>query len=107
MRTLKQILEYVDVSDANMEEGSLRVDVNISARLLKGAYGIRHSHGSEKSQFDHRRVERSIEIEFARQCEVLANGGTIVQQTMLWDGHKEANSSGAQQGSESRLSLLS
>ena len=87
VRTLKQILEYVDVSDANMEEGSLRVDVNISARL-RGAteYGTRTEVKNLNSITG---VERSIEIEFARQCRVLSEGGTIVQQTMLWDGHKE------------------
>ncbi|MGV3708742.1 MAG: Asp-tRNA(Asn)/Glu-tRNA(Gln) amidotransferase subunit GatB [Gemmatimonas sp.] len=87
VRTLKQILEYVDVSDANMEEGSLRVDVNISARL-KGAteFGTRTEVKNLNSITG---VERSIEVEFARQCEVLASGGTIVQQTMLWDGNKE------------------
>lgn len=87
VRTLKQILEYVDVSDANMEEGSLRVDVNISARL-KGAteFGTRTEVKNLNSITG---VERSIEIEFARQCQVLSEGGTIIQQTMLWDGHKE------------------
>lgn len=87
VRTLKQILEYVDVSDANMEEGSLRVDVNISARL-RGAteFGTRTEVKNLNSITG---VERSIEIEFARQCQVLSEGGTIIQQTMLWDGHKE------------------
>ncbi|MEO7361121.1 MAG: Asp-tRNA(Asn)/Glu-tRNA(Gln) amidotransferase subunit GatB [Gemmatimonadaceae bacterium] len=87
VRTLKQILEYVDVSDANMEEGSLRVDVNISARL-RGATEL-GTRTEVKNLNSITGVERSIEIEFARQCQVLASGGTIVQQTMLWDGHKE------------------
>ncbi|MEP6835416.1 MAG: Asp-tRNA(Asn)/Glu-tRNA(Gln) amidotransferase subunit GatB [Gemmatimonas sp.] len=87
VRALKQILEYVDVSDANMEEGSLRVDVNISARL-RGAREL-GTRTEVKNLNSITGVERSIEIEFARQCAVLANGGTIVQQTMLWDGHKE------------------
>ena len=87
VRTLKQILEYVNVSDANMEEGSLRVDVNISARL-RGAteFGTRTEVKNLNSISG---VERSITIEFARQCQVLATGGTIVQQTMLWDGNLE------------------
>jgi len=87
VRTLKQILEYVDVSDANMEEGSLRVDVNISARL-RGATEL-GTRTEVKNLNSITGVERSIEIEFARQCRVLAAGGTIMQQTMLWDGHKE------------------
>lgn len=87
VRTLKQILEYVDVSDANMEEGSLRVDVNISARL-KGATEL-GTRTEVKNLNSITGVERSIEIEFARQCAVLVSGGSIVQQTMLWDGHQE------------------
>ena len=87
VRTLKQVLEYVDVSDANMEEGSLRVDVNISARL-RGATEL-GTRTEVKNLNSITGVERSIEIEFARQCEVLAAGGSILQQTMLWDGHKE------------------
>jgi len=87
VRTLKQILEYVDVSDANMEEGSLRVDVNLSARVRgTTALGTRTE---VKNLNTISGVERCIDIEFARQCTVLAAGGNIVQQTMLWDGHTE------------------
>lgn len=87
VRTLKQILEYVDVSDANMEEGSLRVDVNISARPVgQTEFGTRTE---VKNLNTISGVERCIDIEFERQCTVLASGGSIVQQTMLWDGHKE------------------
>lgn len=80
---LKQILEYVQVSDVNMEEGSLRVDANVSAR----------EHGETKlgtkteiknlNSFSG--VVRALDIEFVRQCAILDAGGTIEQQTMLWD----------------------
>jgi aspartyl-tRNA(Asn)/glutamyl-tRNA(Gln) amidotransferase subunit B len=80
---LKQILEYVKVSDVNMEEGSLRVDANISAR----------EHGEPKlgtkteiknlNSFSG--VVRALDAEFARQCAILDRGGKIEQQTMLWD----------------------
>ena len=60
---------------------------NISARL-KGAAEL-GTRTEVKNLNSITGVERSIEIEFARQCRVLADGGTIVQQTMLWDGHKE------------------
>jgi aspartyl-tRNA(Asn)/glutamyl-tRNA(Gln) amidotransferase subunit B len=84
LRRLKQILEYTEVSDANMEEGSLRVDVNISVR----------PHGSTtlgtrteiKNLNSFSGVERSVEVEFARQCALVDAGGTVLQQTMLWDG---------------------
>jgi aspartyl-tRNA(Asn)/glutamyl-tRNA(Gln) amidotransferase subunit B len=80
---LKQILEYAGVSDVNMEEGSLRVDANISAR----------EHGQTKlgtkteiknlNSFS--AVVRALDAEFARQCALLDAGGRIEQQTMLWD----------------------
>ena len=80
---LKQILEYADVSDVSMEEGSLRVDANVSAR----------EHGQTKlgtkteiknlNSFS--AVVRALDAEFARQCAVLDAGGKIEQQTMLWD----------------------
>ncbi len=84
VRAVKQILEYTEVSDANMEEGSLRVDVNISARPVgQDAFGTRTEIKNLNSISG---VERSIEIEFARQCAVLRAGGEVEQRTMLWDG---------------------
>jgi aspartyl-tRNA(Asn)/glutamyl-tRNA(Gln) amidotransferase subunit B len=87
LRELKQILEYTEVSDANMEEGSLRVDVNISARQ-SGATTL-GTKTEIKNLNSFSGVERAIEIEFARHCRVLSEGGAIVQQTMLWDGHRQ------------------
>jgi aspartyl-tRNA(Asn)/glutamyl-tRNA(Gln) amidotransferase subunit B len=84
LRQLKQILEYTAVSDANMEEGSLRVDVNISARP-RGSQAL-GTKTEIKNLNTFSGVERSIDLEFARQCAVLSQGGAIVQQTMLWDG---------------------
>jgi aspartyl-tRNA(Asn)/glutamyl-tRNA(Gln) amidotransferase subunit B len=84
LRTLKQILQYLDVSDVSMEEGSLRVDANISVRL--------HGHdklGTKtevKNMNSFSGVERALESEFARQCAVLDSGGKVEQQTLLWDG---------------------
>lgn len=84
VRAVKQILEYTEVSDANMEEGSLRVDVNISARPVgQPTLGTRTEIKNLNSISG---VERSIEIEFARQCGVLRAGGAVEQRTMLWDG---------------------
>jgi aspartyl-tRNA(Asn)/glutamyl-tRNA(Gln) amidotransferase subunit B len=84
LRALKQILEYTDVSDANMEEGSLRVDVNISARP-RGASTL-GTKTEIKNLNTFSGVERAIDIEFARHCAVLSRNEAIVQQTMLWDG---------------------
>ena len=82
-RRLKQILEYADVSDANMEEGSLRVDVNISVRRV-GASAL-GTKTEIKNLNSFSAIERAVEIEFARQCRVLTDGGVIEQQTMLYD----------------------
>ena len=88
LRQLKQVLEYTEVSDANMEEGSLRVDVNISVRRLgDSALGTKTE---IKNLNTFSGVERSIEMEFARQCAALDAGVPIVQQTMLWDGARNA-----------------
>ena len=84
LRQLKQSLEFTQVSDANMEEGSLRVDVNISVRPRGSSTLGTRTELKNLNTFSG--VERSIEIEFARQCAVLDAGGEIVQQTMLWDG---------------------
>jgi aspartyl-tRNA(Asn)/glutamyl-tRNA(Gln) amidotransferase subunit B len=85
-RRLKQILEYAEVSDANMEEGSLRVDVNISARRLGDAVLGTKTEIKNLNSFS--AIERAVAIEFARQCRVLAAGGVIEQQTMLYDDKK-------------------
>jgi aspartyl-tRNA(Asn)/glutamyl-tRNA(Gln) amidotransferase subunit B len=85
LRTLKQVLEYLDVSDCNMEEGSLRVDANVSARRPGAPLGTKCE---VKNMNSFSGVERALATEFRRQCGVLAAGGTIQQQTLLWDANK-------------------
>ena len=85
LRVLKQILEYVDVSDVSMEEGSLRVDANVSARR-RGETKL-GTKTEVKNMNSFSGVERALEVEFIRQVGVLEAGGTVEQQTMLWDGH--------------------
>ncbi len=84
LRVLKQLLEYIDVSDVNMEEGSLRVDANVSARL-RGETKL-GTKTEVKNMNSFSGVERALEAEFARQCALLAAGKSVHQQTMLWDG---------------------
>ena len=84
LRVMKQILEYVDVSDVNMEEGSLRVDANVSARR-RGETKL-GTKTEVKNMNSFSGVERALEVEFARHVGVLEAGGSIEQQTMLWDG---------------------
>ncbi|MDZ7630986.1 MAG: Asp-tRNA(Asn)/Glu-tRNA(Gln) amidotransferase subunit GatB [Gemmatimonadaceae bacterium] len=86
LRTLKQILLYLDVSDCNMEEGSLRVDANVSARPVgQTALGTKCE---VKNMNSFSGVEKALTAEFRRQCGVLSSGGTVQQQTLLWDGHR-------------------
>ena len=84
LRALKQILEFTDVSDVNMEEGSLRVDANISARP-RGETRL-GTKTEVKNMNSFSGVERALEAEFDRQVTVLERGGRVEQQTMLWDG---------------------
>src|SRR5262249_55156249 len=83
LRTLKQILEYIDVSDVSMEEGSLRVDANVSARRRGDQRLGTKTEVKNLNSFS--AVARSLEVEFARQRSILDRGGTVEQQTMLWD----------------------
>ena len=76
-------LEYLDVSDVSMEEGSLRVDANVSARQ-RGETKL-GTKTEVKNMNSFSGVERALEVEFARQCELLERGGTVEQQTLLWD----------------------
>src|SRR6476661_5178292 len=84
LRVLKQILEYMAVSDVSMEEGSLRVDANVSARR-RGQTRL-GTKTEVKNMNSFSGVERALEMEFVRQVGVLEQGGRIDQQTMLWDG---------------------
>ena len=83
LRKLKSILEYIEVSDCKMQEGSLRADVNVSIRR-KGAteYGTRTE---MKNMNSFRSIVRAIEYEVERQIDVVENGGKIDQETLRWD----------------------
>ena len=83
LRAVKQILQYAAVSDVSMEQGSLRVDANISARAV-GATGL-GTKTEIKNMNSFSGIVRALEVEFARQCAVLDAGGRVEQQTMLWD----------------------
>ena len=87
LRTLKQILQYLDVSDVSMEEGSLRVDANISVRPPGQAKLGTKTEVKNMNSFS--AVEKALDSEFARQCALLDSGGMVEQQTLLWDGARE------------------
>ena len=83
LKKLKSILEYIEVSDCKMQEGSFRADVNISVRK-KGEtkFGTRTE---TKNMSSFRAITREIEYESNRQIEVLENGEKIEQETLRWD----------------------
>ncbi len=83
IRKLKSILEYIEVSDCKMQEGSLRADVNVSVRK-KGAkeFGTRTE---MKNMSSFRSIVRAIDYEAERQIDVLEDGGKIDQATLRWD----------------------
>jgi aspartyl-tRNA(Asn)/glutamyl-tRNA(Gln) amidotransferase subunit B len=84
LRTLKQILQYLDVSDVSMEEGSLRVDANISVRPPGQVKLGTKTEVKNMNSFSG--VERALLSEYDRQCALLDAGGKVEQQTLLWDG---------------------
>lgn len=83
---IKQIVQYLEICDGNMEEGSLRCDANVSVRP-KGQkeFGTRTE---LKNMNSFRNVERAIEYEIKRQIRLLEGGKAVVQQTLLWDADK-------------------
>jgi aspartyl-tRNA(Asn)/glutamyl-tRNA(Gln) amidotransferase subunit B len=80
---LKQTLLYLAVSDCDMEKGSLRVDANISMRPAGSAELGTKTELKNMNSFSN--VERALEWEIDRQRHVLAGGGRIVQESLLWD----------------------
>ena len=83
LKKLKAILEYIEVSDCKMQEGSFRADVNVSVRK-KGEtkFGTRTE---TKNMSSFRAISREIEYEANRQIEILENGGKVEQETLRWD----------------------
>ncbi|HME60546.1 MAG TPA: Asp-tRNA(Asn)/Glu-tRNA(Gln) amidotransferase subunit GatB, partial [Candidatus Binatia bacterium] len=87
LRTLRSILQYLGICDGNMEEGSFRCDANVSVRP-QGSQTL----GTKieiKNLNSFRAVERALEFEIQRQIRTLSDGGRLVQETRLWDEHRE------------------
>ena len=86
MRKLRSIVRYLGVCDGNLEQGSLRCDANVSVRPCGQAeFGTR---AEVKNINSFRYVEKAIEYEIRRQIQVIEDGGTVVQETRLWDANK-------------------
>lgn len=88
LRAVREILVYADVSECSMEEGSFRVDANVSARP-RGATELR-TRTEIKNLNSFANVERALEIEFVRHCRLHDAGSAVVQQTMLYDANADA-----------------
>ena len=83
LRRLKSILEYIEVSDCKMQEGSFRADVNVSVRK-KGDPKL-GTRTEMKNMNSFRSITRAIEYEVDRQIDVIEDGGEIEQETLRWD----------------------
>ena len=83
LKTLRDLLVWIGVNDGNLEEGSLRCDANVSV-MRHGAdkYGTRCE---IKNLNSFRFMERAIEFEVRRQVELIEDGGTVIQETRLFD----------------------
>lgn len=86
LEKMKAILEYIDVSDVKMEQGSLRCDANISLRLV-GAEEL-GTKTEIKNMNSFRSLQKAIEYEIERQEDILEEGGKIIQETRSWDEEK-------------------
>ena len=83
MQKMRQLVRYLGVSDGNMEEGSLRCDANVSIR--KAGSTTLGAKTEIKNMNSFRHVERAIDHEVGRQVSIVQGGGTIEEQTLLWD----------------------
>ena len=83
LKKLRTILLYLGICDGNMEEGSLRCDANVSVRPRgQTQLGVK---SEIKNMNSFRFIHKALEYEIKRQTEILEDGGTIVQETRLWD----------------------
>ncbi|MFN3387522.1 MAG: Asp-tRNA(Asn)/Glu-tRNA(Gln) amidotransferase subunit GatB [Allosphingosinicella sp.] len=85
VRKLRSILRYVGSCDGNMEQGSMRADVNVSVRRPGQPFGTRTETKNVNSV---RFIMAAIEHEASRQVDILESGGSVVQETRLWDPDK-------------------
>ena len=89
LRSLRLILRYLGICDGNMEEGSLRCDANVSVRP-KGTESL-GTKTELKNLNSFKAVEKAIEYEIGRHVETLSEGGTLAQETRLWDPDEEVS----------------
>ena len=83
LKKLKSILEYIEVSDCKMQEGSFRADVNVSVKKKTDTKLGTRSEMKNMSSF--RSITRGIEYEIERQIDLLEAGEKVLQETLRWD----------------------
>ena len=83
LQTLKQLLEYIGISDCDMEKGSLRVDANVSVR--RAGESALNTRTEVKNINSFAFVEKALTVERDRQIALVESGGSVTQQTMLYD----------------------
>jgi len=86
LTALKSVLQYVGVSNCDMEKGEMRCDANISIRPKGSA--VLGSRAEIKNVNSFRAVKDALEYEFTRQIEVVRSGGRVSQETRLWDAER-------------------
>ena len=86
IENLKQIMEYLEVSDCKLNEGSMRADVNLSVREVgTTVYGTRTE---MKNLNSFKAISRAIEHEAKRQIDIIESGNKVIQETRRWDDTK-------------------
>ncbi len=91
LRQLRAIVRYLGICDGNLEEGSFRCDANVSIRPAgSDAFGTR-TEIKNLNSFKH--VEKALQYEISRQAEILVDGGSVIQETRLWDPEKNRTQS--------------
>ncbi|GMU44358.1 MAG: aspartyl/glutamyl-tRNA(Asn/Gln) amidotransferase subunit B [Lysobacterales bacterium] len=85
LKTLHTLVRWLGVSDGNLQEGSFRCDANVSVRRRGDALGTR---AEIKNVNSFRFVEKAIDYEIERQIRLIEAGGSVVQETRLFDAHK-------------------
>jgi aspartyl-tRNA(Asn)/glutamyl-tRNA(Gln) amidotransferase subunit B len=91
LKNLRAILQYLEICDGNMEEGSFRCDANISVRPEGSTtLGVKVE---VKNMNSFKAVEKALEYEIQRQTQTLSEGGKLIQETRLWDAELEVTRS--------------
>jgi aspartyl-tRNA(Asn)/glutamyl-tRNA(Gln) amidotransferase subunit B len=89
LQKLKAMIQFADISDCKMQEGSLRADVNVSIREAGSEKLGTRTEMKNLNSF--KAIAKAIDAEAARQTGILKNGGKIVQETRRWDDEKNTS----------------